>query len=125
MIRLTLLAALATLTPPAQQEFPLGGAAQYKILYAGKPGDVREKRFVALLKTHFAKVDSISLSELNADKAAPYDVIIADWSRRYTKDSGFHGRGAGANLPQEFSKPIIMIGAVGGEIQRHTKLDWL
>ncbi len=125
--RLAILAALlvaASAAPP--QESPLGEAAKCRILYAGKPGDVREQRFVKLLKSHFARVDSIDLSHLSADKAADYDVVVADWSRRYGKSGGFtSGSGPSANLNADFSKPIIMIGAVGGEIQRHTKLDWL
>ena len=71
-------------------------------------------------------MDAIALGELSTKAAKPYDVVIADWRRRYSsegeyiRDSSSNGR-----LPDGFSKPVIMIGAVGGEIQRRSKIDWL
>lgn len=126
MLKAALLAAILLLAPATpRQDNPLGDAAKYKILYAGKTGDVRENRFVKLLKAHFAHVDSIDASALSPGKAAAYDVIVADWQRRYDRGGGFSDAGFSVSLPGDFSKPIVMIGAVGGEIQRHTKLDWL
>lgn len=128
-LRLSLLLALLVLTPAASPVRPspqdsLGEAAKFKILYAGKKGDPREKRFAAFLKERFDQVDTMDLEKLTAAAAAPYDVVVADWGRRYGR-AGDLERGPKLQLGSDFSKPIVMIGAVGGEIQRHTKFDWL
>jgi hypothetical protein len=125
MVRIALLFAVLIAGPAARpQENALGEAAEYRILYAGKSRNVREERFLKLLKSHFARVDTIDLTQLTPLKARDYDVVIADWERRY-KGGVFKNEPYGLQLDATFSKPIVMIGAVGGEIQRHTKLDWL
>lgn len=109
----------------------LGPAGEYRILYAGAPGGEREQAFLELLRPWFARVDAIDLAELNATSAAPYDVVIADWSRRYSPEGGF-ASASGSDFPSsrgrigdDFTKPIVMVGAVAGEVQRRSKIDWL
>jgi hypothetical protein len=104
----------------------LGAASELRILYAGKPGDPRETRFVGFLGQWFAKVDSIDLESLTQDAAKGYDVVVADWTRLYVDGK------ANLSLPKhelrdDYSKPTILIGAVGGSITRTcgSKLDWL
>lgn len=103
----------------------MGEARKYKILYAGLQGDPREERFVKLLKERFDKVDSIGLQSLSAEAANGYDVVVADWGRRY-KGKGFSSENSPKlQLSNNFSRPIVMIGAVAGEIQRRSKINWL
>ena len=115
---------VAAAQEPATKPQDLGPAAEYKILFAGDKEGPREIPFVELLRRHFKKVDSIPLKELNPKTAAPYDVVIADWKRRYV-DGKYASARPPCALEKTFSKPIIMIGAVAGDIQHDSKLDWL
>jgi hypothetical protein len=125
MSRFAVLLLLPVLLGSAQDQEEMGEAAKLKILYAGKPCDVREERFLKLLRSHFLKVDAISLWELSPAKAGGYDVVVADWGRRYKRGGFSSEEGHRFQLSPDFVKPVVMIGAVGGEIQHHTKLDWL
>ena len=109
--------------PPQGAKEGLGDAKKYRILLAVKRGSEREARFGQFLSKHFAKVDSISLEQLNSKTAEKYDVVIADWERRYAH-GGFQEKKPKIRLDAEFSKPVIMIGIVGSELQRHTKIQW-
>jgi len=122
--RLALLLFLAPICAPPQDD-EMGEARKFKILYAGQTGDDREDRFVKLLRERFDKVDSISLQKLSAEAANGYDVVVADWGRRY-KGKGFSAdKAPRAKLSPNFSRPIVMIGAVAGEIQHWSKINWL
>jgi len=120
--------AILSPTPPiasgSQVNQDLGPAAEYKILYAGDSGGPREKRYLEMLKHFFVRVESISIRNLNSKTAAPYDIVVADWKRRYV-DGKYASGHAPCGLEKTFAKPIIMIGAVAGDIQHHSKLDWL
>jgi hypothetical protein len=113
------------LTQQAEHEL-FGEAKNTKILYAGSPGGSREKAFTEFLKQWFDKVDTLDLRKLNSSSAEPYDVVIADWTSRYGND-GYKKdmNGPSIQLGPKFKKPIVMIGAVGGEIAKHSLLDWL
>ncbi len=104
----------------------LGAAKDWKILYAGSPDGFREKAWVEFLREHFATVDARSLAGISPADAAPYDVVIADWTSRYGND-GYPKDFAGPEtaLGSGWTKPTILIGAVGGEIARHSLIDWL
>lgn len=117
---------------PVIESSRLGEAADWKILYAGSPGGSREKAFVEFLGEHFKVVEAMNLEKLTVETAAPYDVIVADWTSQYGND----GYGKGVNdggalnmpkvkLPPSFSKPVIAIDYVAAKITRRTKLDWL
>lgn len=98
------------------------------ILYAGYPGGPREKAWTEFLKRWFSKVESIDLRKLSVRSAADFDVVVADWTSRY--ENGRYNPGAerhNTSLGKDFTKPIIMIGAVGAELTRRIKLktDWL
>jgi hypothetical protein len=122
--RFVVLLALAPICAPPQ-DGEMGEARKYRILYAGLKGDAREERFVKLLKERFDKVDSIGLQSLSAEAANGYDVVVADWGRRY-KGKGFSSENSPKlQLSPNFARPIVMIGAVAGEIQRRTKINWL
>src|SRR5262245_41756913 len=77
--------AIALALTQASQRDSLGPAKDLKILYAGAPGEEREERFMDFLEPWFAQVDPISLADLDAKSAAPYDVVIVDWKRQYVK----------------------------------------
>lgn len=116
----TLLLASAAQAPAGD----LGAAGNGSILYAGDLASPRAKAYREFLQAHFRKVDGIELKDLSAKAAAPYDVVVADWRRLY-------GNGdVQLDVPElelgaDFTKPIVMIGAVGGSIQHHTKIGWL
>lgn len=105
-----------------------GGRDDLSILYAGYPGGPREKAWVEFLRKWFSKVESIDLKKLDVRSAADFDVVVADWTSRYT--NGRYTGGAkkhNTSLGKDFTKPIIMISAVGAELTRRMKLktDWL
>jgi hypothetical protein len=111
----------------AQSREELGEHSKLAILYAGESGSAREKAFVEFLAPLFAKVEAIDLAKLDPKSAADYDVVIADWKRRYPRPPEGTWDSAPGSLSRELAKPIVMIGAVGGEITRELrpKLDWL
>jgi hypothetical protein len=132
-IALFALAALSNDGPlpgAARVEAPQSPKQPLAVLYAGCPGTDREKDFVAFLRDHFTKVETTSLETLSMEKAKPFDVVVADWKPRYKyvdgraknydSESGHH-----FSLSKDFTKPIVMIGAVGGEIARWSKIGWL
>ena len=122
MLPLLPLVAFALAQTPPQES--LGPAKALKVLYAGAPGAERTAHFMEFLKPWFAQVDSVGLAQLNSRSAAAYDVVIADWKRQY-KDGNPEDFDAPAVLNAAFTKPVIMLGAVAGTIQRHSKIDWL
>jgi len=80
------------------------------VLYAGEPGNPREKAFTEFLGAHFKKVDSMSLEKLSEASAEGYDVIVADWRRFYSANREEMGKGrAKVTLPMGWSRPTIMI----------------
>jgi len=116
------LAFVAPAAGPSQQDKELAEAKKFKILYAGKRGGDREAKFVALLLKRFGHVKAIGLEQLDAKMAGPYDVVIADIERRNPNDNGWDPRKTRFVLPDNFTKPVILIGAVAGEILRKTKI---
>lgn len=125
MFRLALLLAFLCLTPQsAKDKEALGDAKKLKILLAGKRGGEREKIFGQFLARYFAKVETVNLDQLTEKVAAPYDIVIADWERRYAHGGFQDHKKPKLRIPDGFSKPIIMIGMVSGEIQRLTKIGY-
>lgn len=125
----SLLLGLAVLPAPTQsdpqaKEWP---GRTLAILYAGSPGGFRETSYTKFLHEWFDKVDAIDLRKLSVEAAKPYDVVIADWTSRYGKDGYVEDMsGADLVLPKEFTKPVIMLSAVGGELTRgRSKIGWL
>ncbi len=93
------------------------------VLYAGTPGSPREAEFLEFLSGRFDRVHALPLPELTAVAAESYDVVIADWDRDFADPKGrefFRGR-----IGDDFRKPLIAIGAVGGELFRAYKISWL
>jgi hypothetical protein len=119
------LALFALLLPQsAKDREALGDARKLKILIATKRGHARETTFGVFLQRYFAKVETISLEQLTDKIAAPFDVVIADWERRYAHGGYQDNKKPKLRLAPEFSKPLIMVGMVAGEIQRHTKIGY-
>ena len=87
-----------------------------KVLYAGAPGGSREAAFGV-----------IDLAQLSKERAAGFDVVIADWKSQYGKDGYEKPDGlysAPATLDDEFVKPVVAVTYVGTQIRRKGKLDW-
>ena len=111
-------AAPAVASPPA-----LKGLS---VLYAGDPDSPRTERFTAFLSPWVKRVESISLADLDAEAAAKFDVVVADWHRRYGEGGYQGGAPHGMKLGRYFKTPVVMVGAVGGELVREwSKLNWL
>ena len=120
--------------PQNQASTPTAAALARKeplaVLYAGEPGSEREARWLAFLRAECARAESVDLRKLTPGAAADFDVVVADWSRRYV--AGADGKyefdsdsGHGATLPSALEKPVILLGAVGGEVARASKIGWL
>ena len=108
------------------QESVLGDAGKLAVLYAGHPESPRAAAYVGFLREWFARVDQIDLEKLNVAAAQDYDVVVADWKRRYGGKGGYDSdSGHRATIGSDFTKPIVMIGAVGGELARDGKIGWL
>jgi hypothetical protein len=101
-----------------------------RVLYAGSPGGTREAAFRAFLERHFDTVAGMDLAKLTKANAAPYDVVIADWTSQYGKD-GYPSPGknsltsAPGSLPVDFDVPVIAMDYVSSNLRRDYKLDWL
>ena len=96
------------------------------VLYAGDPDSPRTAHFSEFLAHWVKTVETISLKDLSAERAAAFDVVVADWHRRYGEDGYKGGAPHGMALARDFKKPVVMLGAVGGEVVRSwSKLNWL
>jgi len=85
--------------------------AELKILVAAvnsKRGDA----FEALLKKHGLKTGSIALKDLTKEKAAGFDVVLADPE---VGEANAHGQSASRSerIPGDLGKPVMAIGAPG------------
>jgi hypothetical protein len=117
--------------PVSPQEITQQSRQTLAVLYAGCPNTEREKTFVEFLRANFTKVESTSLEGLTLEQAKPFDVVVADWKSRYKRGPDGRaseydgGSGHSKQLPKDFTKPVVMIGAVGGEIAPWSKIGWL
>ena len=103
----------------------LGPERATRVLYAGVPGTERERAFLEFLRGSFTTVGNVELAKLSADATRGYDVVVADGPRMYPMDQDSTLPSAGVSLGASFTRPIVMISAAGGQVQRHTKIDWL
>jgi hypothetical protein len=126
MLRAALLLALLLLPAPqsAKDKDALGDAKKLKILLACKRGSDREAKFGQFLARYFGKVVPIGLEQLTDKAAEGFDVVIADWERRYAHGDFQDHKKPKLRIPDGFSKPVVMIGMVAAEIQRHTKIGY-
>ena len=112
--------------PALGDAFPLGEHRALKVLYAGVEGTPRFDAFTEFLRAQFDGFAAIDATKLDAAAAAPFDVVVVDGKRLYPMDPQKPSIDqVECSLPVDFSKPIVMLGAMGGHVQRHTKLDWL
>ena len=111
------------------------GKFELRILYAGNRESDRAKDFAAFLEEHFAKVTVAGLADFKPSDADGYDVVIFDWTSIYPRDkSGKIDQSLGnismpktPRLPQDFSRPTVLIGAAGGQVagSLQLKINWL
>ncbi|NQU47490.1 MAG: hypothetical protein HQ519_02485 [Planctomycetes bacterium] len=94
------------------------------VLYAGRPGGERVEQFDKFLQQHFTTVESIPGSELTTESASKFDVVICDWGQDFTEDP-IKSQHVGYSLPDDFNKPVIMIGYAAGKIQKRSKIGWM
>jgi hypothetical protein len=106
-----------------------------KVLYAGKPGDARTKDYVAFLRQHFVHVGEADYEKFKPNESKDFDVVIFDWPSIYPRDKD--GKIAPKithmnspkppNLPNDFDRPAILIGAAGSSATRQLqlKINWL
>lgn len=101
-----------------------GKARELSVLYAGDPGSPRKPAFLGFLEEWFDQVSAINLLDLDLEAAGAFDVVIADWSQRHADGNHRPGIPASFLLPEDFDRPLVMIGVVAGRIQR-SKINWL
>ena len=107
------------------EQFQVGEFHKLSVLYAGFPGTPRERSFVKLLGSAFARVETIELEKLNSTSAESFDVIVADWSERFEEGRFVGPQGFENRLGREFTRPIVMVGAIGGRLPEQTKFNHL
>lgn len=118
--------AAAASSASAVEVFPLGSHRALKVLYAGVPDTPRFAAFSAFLGAHFDGFAAQDVTKLDAVAAEPFDVVVCDGKRLYPMDAQNPSIDqAECKLGPDFRKPIVMLGAMGGSVQHHTKLDWL
>ena len=85
---------------------------QARILYAGNVGTARQKEFVDFLKTYFTQVSTADITKFQARDADACDVLLID---AQAKEGGTSALDVPSlTLPDNFSKPTITIGVMGG-----------
>jgi hypothetical protein len=83
-----------------------------RVLYAGDVGTARQKEFKELLGQYFTQVDTADVSKLQVADTAKCDVLIVDAEK---KDGGESALDVPQlKLPDNFSKPTISLGVMGG-----------
>lgn len=104
--------------------YDLGPAKKLRVMYAGATDLDRGQAFLGLLRAGFSQVDAIDLKSLNASAAASYDVVVADWKRRWGPDGVIIDYDwPELHLGFEFTKPVVLIASGGRSIQQHTKFE--
>lgn len=124
MLRLAVLLALLAVSLPPQSgkdKDAIAETKKLKVLIAGKAGTDRVVKFGQLLSRYFGKVDAISLEQLTPEAASKYDVVVADWERRYAH-GGYQDKKPRFKLSENFTKPIIFVGVIAGEVQKQSKI---
>ena len=125
----TALAAEDHTSPPTDaQAAQWGENRKLKVLYAGMPEGSRETVFVDFLRVWFDEVGVMDLTRLDAEAAAPYDVVVADWASHYGNDGYSEDASSalrsGKALGDGFTKPIVAIASVADHLRPRHKLDW-
>jgi len=120
-----LLAALAAVWCAGTAAADPTGKINLRVLYAGRPGDVRTTEFVAFLGQHFAKVGEASYSDFEPKMADGYDVVLFGAAREPKANSlGLPPR---PKLPPDYNRASVLIGGAGVMAVEpfKPKLDWL
>lgn len=123
---------LAALLAVSAQDAPAAAESRLplSVLYAGDPELERARDWSEFLRENFARTKTILLDDLSDAAAAEFDVVVADWRSRGPAKSGNpsdrepQGGDSRAWLPRGFTRPVVAIGAVGGELGRSVKLHW-
>ncbi|MCA8941876.1 MAG: hypothetical protein KDB80_04885 [Planctomycetes bacterium] len=122
----TLLLSTAVLTAQSQTGPWQAEQRATKVLYAG-PGGSRETAFAEFLGAWFDTVETMSLDALTRQRAAPFDIVIADWTSQFGND-GYAEPATGrvpVTLDDDFTKPVIAMSYVAPRLRPNHKLEWL
>jgi hypothetical protein len=79
-----------------------------RVLYIGH----RSSDFEPFLKTHFAKVESVSRQEFQQAQAKDFDVVMLDWPQSGNMEGAWRA-GAPLGKREEWTKPTILLGSAG------------
>ena len=114
LVVLCLLVAFLVLWWPALSPAQTAPAAkiELKILFAGTPGTARQKEFVEFLQAHFTQVDTADVAKLRAQDADKCDVLLIDAAAKAGAANALDV--PRLSLPDNFSKPTVTIGVMGG-----------
>jgi len=103
----------------------VGEFRELAVLYAGFPGTARERAFVALLESAFAKVETVELESLDSAQAEGFDVVVADWTDRFEAGRFSGAQDIDLRLGTDFARPVVMVGALSGRVPQGTKFNHL
>ena len=96
------------------------------VLYAGADDNPRNATWLEFLQSHVQVAKAIPLTDLTAEAAAGYDVVVVDTPSPFRQGGGFEMPRA-PELSRDFTVPTILLGAAGGAVlqKMKLKLDWL
>ena len=101
-----------------------------KVMYAGKIGTARARDFGTFLRGRVAEVGTAEFATFRDRDAEGFDVVILDGDPADLDRASDKKTSTGLGWPEltpEFSRPTVLIGAMGGKFaqRRHLKLNWL
>ncbi len=124
LVTMLLVGLLGAAPTYAEEESP-PELKRLRVLYAGDPESPRSERFPTLLRKWVGKVETISLADLDEEKAAGFDVVVADWHRRYDAAGKLLRKRYDRHLPYDFRTPVVMLGSVGAKLASAGKFESL
>lgn len=85
------------------------GRSELRVLYVGAASTPRGQAYAELLRKHFKQADAVERVGFEPQQAAPYDVVLLDWSQRDRPKQPTSPFGP----LQTWSKPTVLLGSAG------------
>ncbi len=83
-----------------------------KVLYVGNTNSARAADFAAFLSTNVARVEIAARNGFDPAKAAPFDVVLLDWSQSDSRGQ-FPPKKSPLGERNAWTKPTVLLGSAG------------